>query len=99
SVSSPDQAAQMVRDQKAAGFDHLKLHPGLSMDEFIAISKTANEQDIPFGGHVSLEVGLEASLRNGYKSVEHMDGYIEALIPDYSRVMDSKIAGPFSMLL
>lgn len=99
SVTSPDQAAQMVRDQKAAGFDHLKLHPGLSMDEFLAISKTANEQDIPFGGHVSLEVGLEASLRNGYKSVEHMDGYIEALIPDYSRVLDSKIAGPFSMLL
>lgn len=99
SVSSAEQAAQMVRDEKAAGYDHLKLHPGLEMDEFLAISKTAKELDIPFGGHVSLNVGLEASLKGGYKSIEHMDGYIEALIPDYSRVLDPKIAGPFTMLL
>ncbi|MDR7131697.1 imidazolonepropionase-like amidohydrolase [Algoriphagus sp. 4150] len=98
-VTSPDQAVQMVKAQKDAGYDHLKLHPGLLMDEFLAISKTANELNIPFGGHISLDVGLEASLKNGYKSIEHMDGYIEALIPDYSRVMDPKIAGPFSMLL
>ncbi|SFB00249.1 amidohydrolase family protein [Algoriphagus aquimarinus] len=99
SVSSPEQAAQMVRDEYAAGFDHLKLHPGLEMDEFWAIAKTAQELGIPFGGHVSLNVGLEASLKGGYKSIEHMDGYIEALIPDYSRVLNSKIAGPFTMLL
>ncbi|WPR73423.1 amidohydrolase family protein [Algoriphagus sp. NG3] len=98
-VSSPEQAAQMVRDQKDAGYDHLKLHPGLKMDEFLAIATTANQVGIPFGGHVSLDVGLKASLENGYKSVEHMDGYIEALIPDYSRVLDPEIAGPFSMLL
>ena len=99
SVSSAEQAAQMVRDEKAAGYDHLKLHPGLEMDEFLAISKTANELDIPFGGHVSLNVGLEASLKGGYKSIEHMDGYVEALIPDYSKVLDPKQAGPFTMLL
>lgn len=99
SVSSPEQAEQMVRDEKAAGYHHLKLHPGLEMDEFMAISSTAKELEIPFGGHVSLNVGLEASLKGGYKSIEHMDGYIEAMIPDYSRVLDSKIAGPFTMLL
>lgn len=99
SVSSSEQAAQMVRNEKTAGYDHLKLHPGLSMDEFLAISKTANELDIPFGGHVSLDVGLEASLKNGYKSIEHIDGYLEALVPDYSKVMDPDLAGPFTMLL
>lgn len=98
-VSSPEQAAQMVQDEKAAGYDHLKLHPGLEMDEFIAISKTAKELDIPFGGHVSLAVGLKASLENGYKSIEHMDGYVEALIPDYSKVLNPELAGPFTMLL
>ncbi|WP_339877578.1 amidohydrolase family protein [uncultured Algoriphagus sp.] len=99
SVSSVEQAEKMVRDEKAAGYDHLKLHPGLEMDEFLAIAKTAKELDIPFGGHVSLNVGLEASLKNGYKSIEHMDGYIEAMIPDYSKVLDPKLAGPFTMLL
>lgn len=99
SVSSPAQAEQMVRDENAAGYDHLKLHPGLSMDEFMAIAQTAKELNIPFGGHVSLDVGLKASIANGYKSVEHMDGYVEAMIPDYSRVLDPNLAGPFTMLL
>lgn len=99
SVSSSAQAVQMVKDEKSAGYDHLKLHPGLSMDEFMAISKTAKELEIPFGGHVSLDVGLEASLKNGYKSIEHMDGYIEAMVPDYSKVLDPNLAGPFTMLL
>ncbi|WP_057938767.1 amidohydrolase family protein [Algoriphagus resistens] len=98
-VTSAEQAIQIVKAEKAAGYDHLKLHPGLEMDEFLAIAKTAKELDIPFGGHVSLDVGLEASLNNGYKSIEHMDGYIEAMVPDYSRVLDPKLAGPFTMLL
>ncbi len=97
-VESPEQGAQMVRDQKEAGYDHLKLHPGLDMPRYKAIAKTAKEVNIKFGGHVSLDVGLEESLKNGYRSVEHMDGYIEALIEDRSK-HDPQVAGPFSMLL
>lgn len=99
SVSSPEQAAQMVVSQQEAGFDHLKLHPGLELDEFLAIAKAAQENNMPFGGHVSLDVGLEKSIKNGYQSIEHMDGYVEALIPDYSKVLNPEKAGPFSMLL
>ncbi|WP_304518192.1 amidohydrolase family protein [Cecembia rubra] len=98
SVESPEMGERMVRDQHAAGFDHLKLHPGLDMTRFLTIAKTAKEVDIKFGGHVSLDVGLENSLQHGYKSAEHMDGYIEALIEDKSK-LDPQIAGPFSMLL
>jgi len=68
------------------------------MPRFLAISRTAKEVDIKFGGHVSLDVGLENSLNHGYRSVEHMDGYIEALIEDKTK-LDPQIAGPFSMLL
>lgn len=98
SVQSPEQGAQMVRDQKRAGYDHLKLHPGLDLPKFLAISKTAEEVGIMFGGHISLDVGLKNSLNNGYRSVEHMDGYIEALVVDKSR-LDPQMAGPFSMLM
>lgn len=98
SVESPEMGAIMVREQHQAGFDHLKLHPGLDMPRFLAISRTAKEVDIKFGGHVSLDVGLENSLNHGYRSVEHMDGYIEALIEDKTK-LDPQIAGPFSMLL
>jgi hypothetical protein len=97
-VDSPEDGEQMVREQKEAGFDHLKLHPGLDMPRFLSIAKTAQYVDIMFGGHVSLDVGLENSLNYGYRSVEHMDGYIEALIKDKSR-LDPQTAGPFSMLL
>jgi len=97
SVENPEMGAQMVREQKSAGFDHLKLHPGLDMPKFLAIANTAKEVDIMFGGHISLDVGLVNSLNHGYRSVEHMDGYIEALVADKSK-LDPQVAGPFSMM-
>jgi imidazolonepropionase-like amidohydrolase len=98
SVESPQMGSQMVSSQKAAGYDHLKLHPGLDTPKFLAIAETAKAVGIPYGGHVSLAVGLETSIQNGYKSVEHMDGYLEAMIADKSR-LNPTIAGPFNMLL
>lgn len=98
SVESPQLGAQLVGAQKAAGYDHLKLHPGLDVPKFLAIAETAKAVDIPYGGHVSLGVGLETCLENGYKSVEHMDGYLEAMIADKSR-LDPTVSGPFNMLL
>jgi imidazolonepropionase-like amidohydrolase len=97
-VNSPEQGAAMVREQKAAGYDHLKLHPGLKMDEFLAIAEAAKEEGIKMGGHVSLDVGLRASIENGYHSVEHIDGYLEAMLPDET-YKDQDKAGPFSMKL
>lgn len=98
SVTSPEQAAQMVKDQKKDGYDHLKIHPGVELDEMWAISKTAKAEGIPFGGHVPLAVGLENSLESGFKSVEHMDGFLEALLPD-DLVIDPTTSGPFNLKL
>ncbi|MDN3202909.1 amidohydrolase family protein [Algoriphagus sediminis] len=98
SVSSPSQAVEMVNQQKADGFDHLKIHPGVKLDEMMAISKAAKAAEIPFGGHVPLEVGLENALASGYKSVEHIDGYLEALLPD-DVIIDPTTSGPFNLKL
>ncbi|MDF2159134.1 amidohydrolase family protein [Algoriphagus sp. CAU 1675] len=98
SVTSPEQAAQMVKDQKEARYDHLKIHPGVELNEMWAISKTAQEVGIPFGGHVPLAVGLKNALNSGYKSVEHMDGYLETLLPD-DLVIDPTTSGPFNLKL
>ncbi|MEE8206070.1 MAG: hypothetical protein V3T82_03905, partial [Nitrospinaceae bacterium] len=38
SVSSPNQARRMVRDQVAAGWDFLKIHPGLTRAEYDAMA-------------------------------------------------------------
>src|SRR5688572_10065177 len=46
SVQSGEQGARMVREQKTAGYDFLKLHPGLSRESFLAIAQTAREVGI-----------------------------------------------------
>ena len=81
SVSSPEQAAGMVREQHAAGFDFLKIHPGLTLAEYDAMAETARELGIPFAGHVPVEVGLLRALERGQLSIDHTDGYVHALVP------------------
>lgn len=97
SVADPDAGRKMVRDQKAAGYDHLKLHPGLDSPKFLAIADEAKKQGIFYGGHVSMDVGLVTSVTNGYRSVEHIDGYLEAMVTDKSKLDPTK-SGPFNML-
>lgn len=81
SVKTPEHGAEMVREQKAAGYDYLKLHPGLTRETFPAIAKTAHEVGIPFVGHVSYNVGVWMAIDAGYSSIDHMDGFIEAITP------------------
>ncbi len=83
SVSSPAQAAEMVRSQHAAGYDFLKIHPGLTRAEFRAIAETANELGIPFAGHVPADVGIAGALAAGIATIDHLDGYMETLIPPH----------------
>lgn len=80
SVRDVDQAVQRVRTQKAAGYDFLKIHPGLAEDEFAAMAAVAQEEGIGFSGHVTESVGLFASLQAGQRTIDHLDGMIETLV-------------------
>jgi imidazolonepropionase-like amidohydrolase len=80
SVSSPESGADMVRQQYAAGYDFLKIHPGLTREEFDAIALTANELGIPFAGHVPEDVGVPRALDAGIATIDHLDGYMQALL-------------------
>lgn len=79
SAQTPEVATRMVEEQHAAGYDLLKLHPGLTRPVFDAIVAAAQRLDMPFAGHVSAGVGLEPALEAGQASIDHLDGYIEAL--------------------
>jgi imidazolonepropionase-like amidohydrolase len=81
SVQSPSQARQMVDKQYQAGYDFLKIHPGLSLEEFDAIAETAGKLGIPFAGHVPADVGIERALAAGIASIDHLDGYMQTLLP------------------
>ena len=81
SVKTPERGAEMVREQKAAGYDYLKLHPGLTNQTFPAIARTVQEVGIPFVGHVSFNVGVWRAIDAKYSSIDHLDGFVEALTP------------------
>lgn len=92
SVNSPEQAVSMVRQQKQEGWDLLKVHPGLTRDEYDAMAKTAKEVGIRFAGHVPAEVGIIHALEMGQETIDHVDGYIEYLNGDAAPVDETKLA-------
>ena len=98
SVKSPEQAADSVRSQKNAGYDFMKLHPGLTKENFAAIVKTAKEINMPFAGHVSYDVGVWRAIDAGYATIEHLDGFVESLVPNIENIseQDNGIFGIFS---
>src|SRR5687767_6485064 len=79
SVTSPEQAMAMVREQKAAGYDLLKIHPGVPRVAFDSLAATANRLGIPFAGHVPLEVGLDVAITAKHSTIDHLDGLVEAM--------------------
>lgn len=80
-VSSPRQAAERVRRQQAAGYDFLKIHPGLTRAEFQAVARAAEDANIRFAGHVPADVELLPALASGISTIDHLDGYFEAMLP------------------
>ena len=79
-TKSPEMAESKVREAKSKGYDHLKIHEGLSLDVYDTIARTAQQLGIPFAGHVSNYVGLRHALNSGQHTVDHLDNYVEALI-------------------
>jgi imidazolonepropionase-like amidohydrolase len=81
--SAPDAATaeRLVREAKAAGFDLLKVHEGLSAEAYAAIVRTATEVGLPWGGHVSEHVGVAGALAAKQSTIDHFDDYLDALQP------------------
>ncbi len=84
--SLPDVAAAIrtVTEQKAAGYDLMKIHPGIAREVYDSMAATARRLGIRFAGHVPLEVGIVRALRAGQWTVDHVDGYVEGLAPEGS---------------
>ena len=57
-VKFPEEGEREVRRQKERGYDLVKILPGLSLESYDAIVRTAREVGIGFGGHVPAAVGV-----------------------------------------
>ncbi len=88
-VKTVEQAAQMVRDQKTAGYDLLKILEGLPPEVYDAIASTAKQVKIDFAGHVPNDVGVRRAIAAGQRSIDHLDNYLEALEADNSPIRNA----------
>jgi cytosine/adenosine deaminase-related metal-dependent hydrolase len=84
-VGSPEEAARMVRDQARAGYDFVKVHPGPTRAEYDAAVAAAAASDIKLAGHVPAEVGVQRAIAAKQATIDHLDGYVEALVPEDRR--------------
>lgn len=82
SVDAIDAAVQRVHDQVEAGYDFLKIHPGLTREQYDAIAEAADDADIRFAGHVPVNVGLPRAFAAGQETIDHLDGYLHILVRD-----------------
>ena len=79
SVPDGATAQRLVAEQKAAGYDFLKIHPGIGRSTFDSLAAAAVQLGMRLAGHVPLDVTLDGALRHHFWTIDHLDGYAEAL--------------------
>ncbi|HKP28443.1 MAG TPA: amidohydrolase family protein [Gemmatimonadales bacterium] len=80
-IPTVEVAIKTVTDQKNAGYDLMKIHPGIKRNVYDSMAATARRLGIRFAGHVPLDVGINDALAQGQWTIDHVDGYIEGLAP------------------
>jgi imidazolonepropionase-like amidohydrolase len=89
-VPTPADGARMAREQRAAGYDHIKIQEGLSAEAYDSIVAAAKAAGIRFAGHVPDAVGVARVLAAGQATVDHFDNYAATLDAD-GAVSDAEI--------
>lgn len=90
-VTEPSEAAELIAGYAKRGYWGIKTYHTLDAEVFEAILDAARENGLPVIGHVPFEVGIEAALRSGMLTIEHLRGYdfdgmdAEALFTDGGR--------------
>jgi hypothetical protein len=86
SIPSVEVAREKVRQYADDGYDFLKIHPGIKLEVFREIVRVADDNGIEFSGHVPVDVGIWRALEFQYGTVDHVDGFLEGLVPESARV-------------
>ena len=85
-VPTVEAAVHRVAEQKEAGYDFIKIHPGIKREVFDSLSAAAQRAGLRVAGHVPLDVGLQRALEARYATIDHLDGYVEAMVRENSPV-------------
>lgn len=60
----------------------------MSRANFDALAKKAKEVGMRYAGHVSYDVGVWRAIESGYASIDHLDGFVEALVPGVENISE-----------
>jgi imidazolonepropionase-like amidohydrolase len=85
-VASQSEAEAAVAEDVRAHRIALKVYNGLSADAYQWLVSSARDHGLPVVGHVPYSVGLRGVIGARQDSIEHLDGFLEALQPDPSSV-------------
>lgn len=89
---TPEDGARVIREQKQAGYDLVKILGGMPAPVYDSIMKTAHALKIDVAGHVPGDVGVRGALAARQRSIDHLDQYIPALqlTPDTTRAEEDR---------
>ncbi|HYJ88748.1 MAG TPA: amidohydrolase family protein [Pyrinomonadaceae bacterium] len=88
-VTNETEARESVRKARQDGYDYLKLTTNLKPEVYEAIIEEARSQKLRVVGHAdSRTVGLARAFKAG-QQIEHLDSYLEALLPKDSPIQGS----------
>ena len=79
---TPEAAETLIRSHVEAGYDLQKIHPGVPRAAWDHMAEVAREVGLTYGGHVPQDVGLVHAMETGMSTVDHLDGYIQAIASD-----------------
>lgn len=82
SVEDPEEARAVVREQRAAGYDFVKIYSMLNPGEYRAIVDEGRRQGIAVLGHLPWQVPLDEVLAGGQANVAHVEEYFNVDVAD-----------------
>ncbi len=74
-IKTPEQARRVVQEQKAAGYDYIKIHNMMPLPLYDAIATAAREEHIRLIGHIPHQVSVAHALEMGQFTFEHFKGF------------------------
>jgi len=92
-ITNPEEARAAVTRLRRLGVDFIKIHNAVPRDAFFALAAEAQQQGIPFAGHVPMTVDPAEAAEAGQHSVEHIATLIEgtwsARFPDETAAVEA----------
>ncbi len=83
-LDTAEEARAAVRRAASAGYDAIKIHNGLSAEQFVAIMEESRSVGLKVVGHIPVRVKVSDAIANGLHTAEHFKGYIDDSVLEIS---------------